>query len=110
VRLYWPAQVASIAIERDTQHGLRRCKPTSKKLARWVLSIGGPFCFYSAPDTAAQYFSHAQHLADSTSSLLALPVRQWHDGPAIYIQVELPDYEWQRIFRKEYDQQTEARA
>jgi hypothetical protein len=104
MKLFWPIQVASIALDRDTKHDAG-----SGRRTRWILSAAGPFCMRNAR-THTRACWHADQLAARLSNLLALPTRQWTTGAAISIQAELSEEEWMRIFRQEYKRQIRESA
>lgn len=105
----YPAQIRSLADERDTSR-TRRHKSylRDRRRSLWGLDIAGPFCMFprrSKNDTG----NHVLQLVDQISALLAMPVTFVRDNDVVDIHVTLTAAEKERIFKKEYARETEAK-
>lgn len=101
----YPQQVRSASL--DVWCGRQRS--TSKKCARWVLDVAGPFCVWPRDKDTYRRNSRQPGFADSTSSLLALPCNLRVSSNVIHLDVVISRDERERLIRKEYARQTSSR-
>ena len=75
----------------------------TKKIARWMLYIDGPFCLWPRPRNTTHHHGNVARLVNACSALLALNVRASYSRSVVEVHVNVDEVTRLWLVRKEYE-------